>query len=1269
MTNSASKQMGKSPALKPRPLSSSISPRKDSRGGVASPRKGILSTGSGRSSRGETRNGAEKENSNGGKNGERNGSRSAAPAAAAAASKASDRPLNRGSAFAGGNGKTQQQTNENRRNCVNEDRDGHRENGRKQTENRLVGEEGRCGASEGGCILQEMNGSAYVQPFQESQVVESQESGIGINAGISSGGRFIAEQADVARVDPQRQLSQLAGESGMVLSGKPEVIAAGRCVGEVEETVAEVARAVAGDGVGDVTEIPATPPASHRLPNLTPLIVYEDSPSLAFSISPSPSLSPSPSSSPILPHLSVAPPVPPAPPTPLDTSAPNPNEHSQLKEASLVVLNPMNWVASPTPQADCALDGLQPPQLPAENPQPVAAASRADVPADANAVSCEASQVPPPVSQQVPHQVTSNPGCDPHGSAVSAADSAASASANPTASSAANSLVNPAANPPRPRLVRSSSSDSFHPPASLGDAPHNATRRFPHHAATPGTPTAPSAAAGRLSPRLGFKFFSRGHANASPLRFRGRNTGGGGGGGRGGGDANSAVVGGDKSGIGTSMKCDLREGSGVDSRWDGWEGVTQGQSPSPLSPSFEAHQKQSQGRSSSPWSRGLSRVRGLVSPRRGRKHDDAGGAGGAGGTAGGAGGAVGADGGGGGGGAECVVEQMEKKRTAAATVPSAFSASPAPASALPEPHRRGLGSPRLRAWLGSPEVPTLPLRRGLGVRWHRTSSASVVTPTTGTMPVTITTSQVNTHNPSADVSTSSNAGPYTNMTMPNFSNPAISSSSTSAFSSAGSRARAAASSDAESARHVRPLGGTALLSTDEQLHLSASSATGKPAAAAAAAAGKSVAASSAASASAASSSLAAAAAAAIAEYNSLVEQSLAAAPDKTPEETPEETPRELRAPVPACTTHDGATGLIRPHVPLPLKVLSRTVSDPGGGNPAVTEQGGKTAVAAGGEGEGGALNGEGMQGGNNGGSGGNTSGGGGGGSGAGGGSAAAGARLEHHARCCIISYVAASTGARPPLAISDDLALLQRLAHDATAYDCNDGRTCGELQHLWRKAAPVTHLASVTHDFLLPVEVAYGSSRNWYTSTWQLLLHLSAAPAPGGCSCTWRLLTSGGRISSLCRPASRADQQLQLQRRAAAAALPGAHQHISSTTRRSAAASAYCSSDTLAEVAAGELETTSSNGLLTHSSAESQSCLLSLVMLSPCHTSGRTGAAAGDWPWRLQHFLPTGSITWPLAATSGLLQQMAAEALCTSTLPAAPLDALNQKLCGLQQLL
>ncbi|CAI5464067.1 unnamed protein product [Closterium sp. Yama58-4] len=497
MKNSISKQIGKSPVLKPRPLSSSISPRKDSRGGLASPRKGILSTGSGRSSRGETRNGAGKENSNGGKNGEQNASRSAASAAsaaaAAAASKVSDRSLTRGSAFAGGNGKTQQ-TSGNRGNCASEGRDSFRENGPKQTENCVVGGEGRRGAREG--------------------------------EGMSSGGRFTAEQADVAGVDSQRQLTQPAGESGMVLSGKLEGIGAGRCVGEVEETVAEVARAVAGDGVGDVTEIPATPPPTHRPPNLAPLIVFEDSPSLAFSISPSPSLSPSPSSSPVLPRCPIAPPVPPAPPTPLDTSAP-PNlnkldEFSQLKDASLNILISINGTASPTPQADCALGGLQPPHLPPENPRSMAASSRADVPADANAASCESSQIPPTVAQQVPpqvlSQVTSNPGGDPHGSAVSAADSPASASANPTASSAAKNLTassaaNSLANPARPRLVRSSSSDSFHPPASLGDAPHNATRRLPH-ASTPGTPTASGAAAGRLSPRLGFKFFSRGHANA-----------------------------------------------------------------------------------------------------------------------------------------------------------------------------------------------------------------------------------------------------------------------------------------------------------------------------------------------------------------------------------------------------------------------------------------------------------------------------------------------------------------------------------------------------------------------------------------------------------------------------------------------------------------------------------------------------------------------------------------------------------------------------------
>ncbi|CAI5525120.1 unnamed protein product, partial [Closterium sp. Naga37s-1] len=103
--------------------------------------------------------------------------------------------------------------------------------------------------------------------------------------------------------------------------------------------------------------------------------------------------------------------------------------------------------------------------------------------------------------------------------------------------------------------------------------------------------------------------------------------------------------------------------------------------------------------------------------------------------------------------------------------------------------------------------------------------------------------------------------------------------------------------------------------------------------------------------------------------------------------------------------------------------------------------------------------------------------------------------------------------------------------------------------------------------------------------------HLAAAPAPGGCSCTWRLLLHLAEAAPAAVDEWRPHQQLVQ----ASFLVPtssfnfnGVQQgsHISSTTRRSAAASAYCSSDTLAEVAAGELETTSSNWLLTHSSAE-----------------------------------------------------------------------------------
>ncbi|CAI5503047.1 unnamed protein product [Closterium sp. Naga37s-1] len=68
--------------------------------------------------------------------------------------------------------------------------------------------------------------------------------------------------------------------------------------------------------------------------------------------------------------------------------------------------------------------------------------------------------------------------------------------------------------------------------------------------------------------------------------------------------------------------------------------------------------------------------------------------------------------------------------------------------------------------------------------------------------------------------------------------------------------------------------------------------------------------------------------------------------------------------------------------------------------------------------------------------------------------------------------------------------------------------------------------------------------------------------------------------------------------------------HISGITRRSAAASVGCSGDTLAEVAAGELQTTSSNGLLTHSSAEVR-----------WHTEAADMAAAASLA-RLQLHLP-----------------------------------------------
>ncbi|CAI7897032.1 unnamed protein product [Closterium sp. NIES-54] len=164
--------------------------------------------------------------------------------------------------------------------------------------------------------------------------------------------------------------------------------------------------------------------------------------------------------------------------------------------------------------------------------------------------------------------------------------------------------------------------------------------------------------------------------------------------------------------------------------------------------------------------------------------------------------------------------------------------------------------------------------------------------------------------------------------------------------------------------------------------------------------------------------------------------------------------------------------------------------------------------------------------------------------------AAAGARLQQHARRCITSHVAASAGARPPLAISGDLVLVWQHLHCDTwllagvrpshtssfrrrttaaacllcrdellvAHGCCSWRptaaTSGGLLLLllaahccysWRPTAATPGgpllLLLAAHDFLLPTEVADGSSCNWYTSTWRLLLHLAAAPAPSGCFC------------------------------------------------------------------------------------------------------------------------------------------------------------------------
>ncbi|CAI7898905.1 unnamed protein product [Closterium sp. NIES-54] len=187
------------------------------------------------------------------------------------------------------------------------------------------------------------------------------------------------------------------------------------------------------------------------------------------------------------------------------------------------------------------------------------------------------------------------------------------------------------------------------------------------------------------------------------------------------------------------------------------------------------------------------------------------------------------------------------------------------------------------------------------------------------------------------------------------------------------------------------------------------------------------------------------------------------------------------------------------------------------------------------------------------------------------------------------------------------VAALYPPAHDATAHDCSDGRTCGELQHLWRTAAPVTH----------------------------------------GNTCD-------ARLSPSCRG--------QLLVPTSSFNFNGVQQgsHISSTTQRSAAASADCSSNTLAEVAAGELETTSSNGLLTHSSAELSTLphamarkprlVLDAESVMPdftcdaiplshqrAHRSscGRLAMAAATFPAHRKHHLAACSNIGPAAADGG----------------------------------
>ncbi|CAI7831644.1 unnamed protein product [Closterium sp. NIES-54] len=114
------------------------------------------------------------------------------------------------------------------------------------------------------------------------------------------------------------------------------------------------------------------------------------------------------------------------------------------------------------------------------------------------------------------------------------------------------------------------------------------------------------------------------------------------------------------------------------------------------------------------------------------------------------------------------------------------------------------------------------------------------------------------------------------------------------------------------------------------------------------------------------------------------------------------------------------------------------------------------------------------------------------------------------AACAPLHYIAC--GARPSHTSS-----FRRRTAAAACLLCRDERPtaapsgplllllAGHYCYSWRPTAATLGgpllLLLAAHDFLLPTELVDGSSCNWYTSTWRLLLHMAAAPAPGGCFC------------------------------------------------------------------------------------------------------------------------------------------------------------------------